>query len=118
MVWRQLQVWVWRVLKRAPGYDSGMSTAPVTITHRPELSTFEAIVEGHRCVADYRLDGPVIRMTHTFVHPALEGRGIAAQLVQAALQLARSEGLKVDPVCSYVAVYMRRHAEWQDLLSR
>jgi uncharacterized protein len=48
----------------------------------------------------------------------LEGRGIAAQLVQAALQWARSEGLKVDPVCSYVDVYMRRHSEWQDLRVR
>jgi predicted GNAT family acetyltransferase len=95
-----------------------MSPATVTITHRPELNTFEAIVEGHRCVADYRCDGQVIRMTHTFVPPALEGRGIAAQLVQTALQWARSEGLKVDPECSYVAVYMRRHAEWQDLRAR
>jgi predicted GNAT family acetyltransferase len=95
-----------------------MSKSTVTITHRPELNTFEAIVEGHRCVADYRRDGQLIRMTHTFVHPALEGRGIAAQLVQAALQWVRHEGLKVDPVCSYVALYVRRNAEWQDLLAR
>lgn len=121
MLWRKLQVWWWRqrrAVQRVPGYDLAMSPSPVSITHRPELNTFEAIVDGHRCVADYRLDGKIVHMTHTFVHPALEGRGIAAQLVQAALQWARTEGLKVDPVCSYVAIYLRRHAEWQDLLAR
>lgn len=55
-------------------------------------------------------------MTHTFVHPALEGRGIAAQLVEPALAWARAEGLKVDPVCSYVRVYIKRHPQWEDLL--
>ena len=33
-----------------------------------------------------------------------------------ALSWARAQGLRVNPVCSYVAVYIRRHAEWQDLL--
>ena len=92
-----------------------MSATPLSIQHRPELQTFEAIVDGHRCVADYRLSGGIMRMTHTFVHPSLEGRGIAAQLVQAALQWAREQGCKVDPVCSYVRIYMRRHPEWLDL---
>jgi uncharacterized protein len=92
-----------------------MSSTPISIQHRPEQHTFEAIVEGHRCVADYQLKGSVMRMTHTFVHPSLEGRGIAAQLVQAALQWAREQGLKVDPVCSYVRIYLRRHSQWQDL---
>ena len=57
-------------------------------------------------------------MTHTEVPPAFEGRGIAAALVREALAWARAQGLKVWPLCSYVAVYMRRHPETQDLLAR
>jgi predicted GNAT family acetyltransferase len=94
-----------------------MSDAP-SITHHPEAQRFETVVDGQRCVADYQLIDQVVWMTHTGVPRALEGRGIAARLVAAALDWARAEGLRVHPRCSYVAVYMRRHPETQDLLAR
>ncbi len=56
-------------------------------------------------------------MNHTGVPSALEGRGLASQLVAAAVAHAREQGLKVKPVCSYVAVWMRRHPEAADLLA-
>lgn len=108
--------WLHRTWLRLRGYHVPMSRETITVTHRPEGQTFEATVEGHRCVCDYRRQGDVLKMTHTFVHPALEGRGIAAQLVEPALAWARAEGLKVDPVCSYVRVYIKRHPQWEDLL--
>lgn len=95
-----------------------MSAAtPLTIVHQPEAGRFEATAEGLRCVADYHLSDGVMHLTHTGVPKELEGRGIAAQLVIAALTWARAQGLQVNPVCSYVAVYIRRHPEWQDLLA-
>jgi predicted GNAT family acetyltransferase len=94
-----------------------MSANPssIPVVHRPEAQCFEAIVEGQRCVADYRLQGQILSMTHTVVPPALEGRGIAAALVNAALVWAQAQGFKVDPVCSYVRAYLQRHPEWQSL---
>ncbi len=86
------------------------------IEHVPERSRFQTVVEGKTCVCDYRLVAGVMQLTHTLVPPPLEGRGIAAALVAAALAHARSEGLKVNPLCSYVQLYMRRHPETQDLL--
>ena len=86
------------------------------IRHLPESGRFEATVEGLRCELDYRLSPGRMHITHTGVPRPLEGRGIAAALVQHGLAWAREQGLKVDPVCSYVAVYLRRHPEWQDLL--
>lgn len=94
-----------------------MSSA-LTIIHDAALGRFETTVEGLRCECDYRLQDGVMVMTHTGVPPQLEGRGIAAQLVAAALAHARAEGWRVRPLCSYVAVYMRRHADTQDLLAR
>jgi len=88
------------------------------IVHRPERSRFEASVDGRLSVCSYRRQGDVLLMTHTEVPPELQGRGIAARLVQAALDWARAEGLRVRPLCSYVAVYMRRHPQTQDLLER
>jgi len=87
----------------------------LTVEHRPELSRFQATVEGRLSVADYRLSNGVLHMTRTEVPPALQGRGIAAAMVQAALQHALSQGLRVNPLCSYVARYMQRHPETQDL---
>ncbi len=92
-----------------------MSKTTVTVIHRPEGQTFEAFVDGLRCMADYRREGQVIHMTHTVVPPALEGQGIAAQLVEAAFEWAEIEHLKVNPVCSYVRIYLQRHPEWAHL---
>jgi predicted GNAT family acetyltransferase len=92
-------------------------TDAVHVTHDAQARRFEAHVQGLRCELDYHLTGQVAWMTHTGVPRELEGRGIAAQLVRAALAWARSEGLKVKPSCSYVAAYMRRHPETQDLLA-
>jgi predicted GNAT family acetyltransferase len=85
------------------------------IHHDPASSCFECAVDGLRCVIDYRLIDNVMHIEHTEVPPALEGRGIAAALVRFALAHAREHGMKVHPLCSYVRVYMQRHADTQDL---
>ena len=87
-----------------------------TIEHLPKQGRFQTTLDGGLGFADYRLANGVMHMTHTEVSPALQGRGIAAALVEAALAHARANGLKVNPVCSYVHAYMRRHAQTQDLL--
>jgi hypothetical protein len=91
-----------------------------TIQHDAAARRFTVQVEGQRGEADYRLvagaQGTVMHLVHTGVPAALQGRGIAATLVAAALAEARSQGWRVRPVCSYVRSYMRRHPETQDLL--
>lgn len=88
------------------------------VVHRPELGRFELTVDGGLCIAAYSLRGDVMLMTHTEVPHPLEGRGLAARVVAAALAHARASGLKVRPLCSYVQSYMKRHPESQDLLDR
>jgi len=90
---------------------------PLDVRHDAAASRFEAVVDGRRAELDYRLTGTVMRIHHTGVPPALQGRGIAAELARAALAHARSVGWRVQPDCSYVRSYMRRHPETQDLLA-
>jgi predicted GNAT family acetyltransferase len=99
-------------------------SAPLTVIHNPEASRFEVSVDGHLALADYRLvqspgDGnapiTVMQMTHTETPQALQGQGVAAALVRAALDHAAQQGWKVQPSCSYVRVYMDRHPETQSL---
>lgn len=85
------------------------------IRHNVDQHRFERTIDGLLCVADYRLSDGVMTMTHTGVPPALEGRGIAASLVAAALEYARVQGYKVNPLCSYVNAYMQRHPETRTL---
>ena len=89
----------------------------IDVRHDTAASRFEATVDGQPCVCQYRLYGKLMMLTHTGVPKALRGRGIAATLVQAALDHARARGLKVRPDCSYAEAYMQRHPETLDLLN-
>jgi len=90
----------------------------VEVRHDAAKNRFEATVDGQLCVADYQRRGDVLWMTHTGVPPAVGGRGLAAELVRTALAWAADQGLKVEPACSYVEVYMRRHPQTLALLAR
>ena len=85
------------------------------ITHDPESRRFSTVVEGYECEVDYRLVGSTMTITHTGVPQAVGGRGIAAQLMHAALTEAAARGWKVVPACSYAAAFMRRHTEFEHL---
>ena len=88
-----------------------------SIEHLPAAGRFQTLVEGEACVADYLLQGGAMVITHTQVPPRLEGRGIAAALVQAVLDHASANGLKVSPLCSYARAYMQRHPQTLSLLA-
>jgi len=87
-----------------------------TVTHNPAASRFEVQLDGHLAECVYSRDGDVLVLEHTEVPEAMQGLGLAGQLVKAALGWARTEGLRVRPHCSYVTSYMRRHPETHDLL--
>lgn len=103
--------------RHLPTIKPPMTTAPVNVEHNEAASRFEACVEGHLCVADYSLRDGTAVFTHTGVPPALQGRGIAAAMVRAALDWCAAQGHKVVPACSYVHAYMQRHPETQHLLA-
>jgi predicted GNAT family acetyltransferase len=83
----------------------------IPVENNPAESRFQAIVNGHLCVADYTLSPGVMHIVHTGVDASLQGQGIAAALIDKAFEFARENTLKIDPVCSYVRVYIRRHPE-------
>ena len=88
-----------------------------TIVHNPAQCRFEWTEGTSLCVLDYELDDGIMLVTHTGVPEAVGGRGIAADLSRTALDTARANGWRVKPLCSYVAAYIERHPEYQDLLA-
>ena len=86
------------------------------VTDNAARQRFELQVEGQLAFADYRKQAGVLVITHVETPPALRGGGVAGRVMQGVLESARAQGLKVDPVCPYAEVYIRRHPEYQDLL--
>ena len=84
--------------------------------HDAEAGRFTVRVDGHLAELDYRIQAGRLTIAHTGVPQAIGGRGVAATLVRAALDYARSEGLRVVPASSYAALYVRRHPEYADLV--
>lgn len=82
-----------------------------------ERHRYELAVDGGRAIAAYERIGDVLVFTHTEVPPELEGHGIGSALVAGALADARARGLQIVPQCPFVAAYVERHSEWQDLLA-
>ena len=86
------------------------------VRDNPALNRFELDVEGGIAVAYYRAAPGRITITHTEVPAALRGRGIGSVLVRGALDLARTQGLKVASRCPFVSAYLGKHPEYNDLL--
>jgi hypothetical protein len=91
--------------------------SPIEVRHNEPEHRFEVELEGQLSVADYELEGGRMIFTHTYTPPAQRGRGIAEKLVRAGLEYARAGNYKVVPACSYVAIFIERHREYQPLLA-
>ena len=88
-----------------------------TVRDNTTRHRFELDAEGHVAFSNYRRDGNTLTVLHTEVPAALNGRGIGSALVRGLLGLARAQGLKVRPLCPFVAAYIAKHPEYADLLA-
>ena len=88
----------------------------LNIHHDSGARRFTTQVDGHEAELIYRLQDLRMTIDHTGVPDAIGGRGIAGELVKAALDYARAEGLRVVPACSYSAAYIQRHPQYADLV--
>ncbi len=85
------------------------------VVDNPERQRFELSLDGHTAYVTYRLTGDTLIVPHTEVPRQFEGRGIGSALVKGMLEAIRARGQKIRPLCSFVAGYMRRHPEYDDL---
>jgi len=92
-----------------------INASELEITHNPSENRFETWIEGKLSKLDYLEDGDTIVMTHVGVHPDHRGQSVAGKLTEVALEYARGKSLRVIPMCSYVAAYIRRNPQLAEL---
>ena len=90
-----------------------MQVSDAPTEHRFEARSADGVLLGF---AVYDTIGPTVIFTHTEVDPQFEGQGIASILVQGALDAVRASGRDVVAFCPYVKSWIRRHADYRDLL--
>jgi uncharacterized protein len=76
---------------------------------------FELAVAGGMAYIDYRRAGSVLFLNHAEVPAALGGQGLGTRLVRQTLELIRSRGERVVPVCSFIRAAMARDAGYDEL---
>jgi len=87
------------------------------VTNNEAAHRYELRVDGAIAIAAYRREDDVVVFTHTEVPQPLEGKGIGSRLIAAALEDVRRRGLKILPQCEFVAAYIERHPDTQDLVA-
>jgi predicted GNAT family acetyltransferase len=82
----------------------------------PGRQRYEIVRDGEVLgFAAYQRTAELVVFTHTEVDPSLEGQGVGGQLVRAALDDVRRQGLAVLPICPFVHGWMARHPDYADL---
>jgi len=88
----------------------------INFTNNTKRSRYELVTDGHISYVEYMLPGKKLILTHTEVPKALEGKGIGSKLIDHVLDDAKNLGLKVIPLCPFIASYIKRHPEWNSVL--
>ncbi|ATR77949.1 GNAT family N-acetyltransferase [Moraxella osloensis] len=87
----------------------------MTIIHNEQAQRFELQKDGQIAYLSYQQQGDKLVYDHTIVPDELGGQGIGKQLAKHALDYAREQGKKVVPACSFVANFMQKNPEYNDL---
>ena len=85
------------------------------VIHNPAENRFETWIDGYLSKLDYIQDGGNFVITHVGVYPEFRGQGVAGKIVQAGLEYAKENSLRVIPMCPYAAAYIRKHPEYAEL---
>lgn len=88
------------------------------VTNNKADHRFEVRLGDETAFAEYVIHNGSMVLPHTVVPDAFSGKGVASRLAVTALGYAREHGLTVKPSCPFMAAYIAKHPEWQDLVHK
>jgi predicted GNAT family acetyltransferase len=81
----------------------------------PEKGRFELDIGGQTAFANYRRTDEGLLIFHVETPWPLRGQGVAGELMQHVLEMARAEKRELIPFCSYASSWMRRQRQREKL---
>lgn len=88
------------------------------VTHNQADHTFEVWIDGHLSKLEYIQDDKNFVIAHVGVYPEFRNQGLAGKIVEAGLEYAKQNSLRVIPMCSYAAAYIRRNPQYIELTNQ
>lgn len=90
-----------------------------TLIDNREKKQYDFHIDGYTPKIEYiNSETGEIYLTHTEVPVALEGKGIGSQLIKKALEDIKTQGLRLVPLCPFVAGYIQKNPEWRSIVMR
>ncbi len=86
------------------------------IINNDKQSQLELHLDNEIAVLQYRFLDDKIWLMHTEVPESLEGKGIASALAHYAFEWAKAQQKKVKVICPFVAIYLKRHPEYESVV--
>lgn len=88
---------------------------PGDVINNEQWHQFELPLGDERPYIKYSRQGNTFLLMHTEVPPALEGHGIAKNLVEQTLEWLDKNNFRMKVYCPYISSYIKRHPEWKKL---
>jgi uncharacterized protein len=104
---------------RGSAADGGLGQSGIAHERRGHAGSFFLERDGERLAEmtySATPNGKRIIVDHTEVSDRLKGQGMGRQLVLAAVEWARREGVKIHPVCPFAKSVFDRTPELRDVL--
>ncbi|RYD57168.1 MAG: N-acetyltransferase [Sphingobacteriales bacterium] len=86
------------------------------VVDNSEKQQFQVELPDDIALLQYRWKENMLALMHTEVPEKYEGQGIASALAKHAFSYAANTGKKVLPYCAYIAMYLKRHPEYDNLV--
>ena len=90
--------------------EADASPTPSVIDNR-STQRFELTVNGYTAFLAYERTAQTLTLIHTEVPEPLRGRRLGEVLVNAGVDTARNEHLRLIVVCPFATAYLRKHPE-------
>ena len=99
------------------GTPAPSSGPAVEVVHVPEERRYEVRVGGALAgFAEYVAKAHRVVFTHTEIDPSYEGQGLGSQVARAALDDVRASGNVAVPLCPFIAGWIAKHPEYDDIV--
>jgi hypothetical protein len=91
----------------------------IEVMDATERSRYEILVDGTFAgFTHYQPHEGALVFDHTVIKEQFAGQGLASKLVRATLDDVRARQVRIVPLCEYVAGWLEKHPDYDDLVDR